>query len=169
MTDPAAIVVMGVSAAGKSSVAAALAERLGVPWADADGLHSADNVAKMAAGQPLGDDDRWPWLDVVGQTLADGVASGGMIVACSALRRTYRDRIRRFAPDAVFVHLSAPEEVLAARAAARTGHFMPATLLASQLAILEPLGPDESGVVVDVTPPVADVAEQAVRALSERS
>ncbi|QEW04217.1 gluconokinase [Microbacterium lushaniae] len=169
MTAPAAIVVMGVSAAGKSSVAAALSERLGLPWADADGLHSADNVAKMAAGQPLSDDDRWPWLDAVGQALAAGAATGGMIVACSALRRSYRDRIRRHAPDAVFVHLSAPDEVLAARAAARTGHFMPTTLLASQLATLEPLGLDEPGVVVDVTPPVADVADQAARALSAGS
>lgn len=145
-----AIVVMGVSAAGKSTIAARLAGELGCRWIDADDLHPASNVAKMAAGEPLTDDDRWPWLDEVGRRLANDDAGRGTVIACSALRRAYRDRIRRLAPEAVFVHLTAAPELLERRAAARTGHFMPASLLASQIALLEHLDEDEAGVAVDV-------------------
>lgn len=173
MHPPApAIVVMGVSAAGKSSVTAALAARLQVPWADADDLHPAANIAKMASGSPLTDEDRWPWLDAVGDAVAAGAASGGIVVACSALRRAYRDRLRTRAPHILFVHLTGTPELLATRAAARSGHFMPASLLASQLAVLEPLDADEPGFAVDVTPPVADIADEAarrVRALTARA
>lgn len=153
---------MGVSAAGKSSVAASMAGMLGVPWRDADALHPPQNVAKMAAGHPLTDEDRRSWLDAVGRTLGESAASGGLVMACSALRRAYRDRLRDHAPGAVFVHLTGRPELLAQRAAARTGHFMPPSLLPSQLAVLEPLEPDEAGVAIDVAPPVADIAAAAV-------
>ncbi len=154
--------VMGVSAAGKSTVGTALALTLGVPFVDADDLHSDANRAKMAAGIPLTDDDRWPWLDAVGARLRDERDSG-LVVACSALRRAYRDRIREAAPGVVFVHLTGTPELLAARAGARTDHFMPPALLESQLATLEPLEDDEAGLVADVAAPagalVAAVAE----------
>ena len=141
---------MGVSAAGKSTVGIALADVLGVPFADADSLHPESNRAKMAAGTPLTDEDRWPWLDVVGARFAEGAANGGLVMACSALRRVYRDRIRAAAPGVVFVHLHGSRELLLTRAEARTDHFMPATLFDSQLATLEELDEDEAGFVVTV-------------------
>jgi gluconokinase len=156
-----AIVVMGVSASGKSSVAAGLSTSLGIDWLDADDLHPAANVAKMASGRALTDDDRWPWLDRVAEELALGAAAGGVVVACSGLRRAYRDRLRSQAPHAVFVHLTGTPELLEGRAKARTGHFMPATLLASQLASLEPLAADETGVEIDIAAPVPSIVEKA--------
>jgi gluconokinase len=160
---PPLVCVMGVSAAGKSTVGRALSEALGVPFSDADDLHSDANRAKMAAGTPLTDDDRWPWLDAVGESLR-AARDTGLVMACSALRRAYRDRIRAAAPDVVFVHLDGTRELLAARIAARADHFMPSTLLESQLATLEPLESDEAGLVMDVAMPVADlVGEVAVR------
>ena len=154
---------MGVSAAGKSTVGIALAEALGVPFTDADSLHSDANRAKMNAGTPLTDEDRWPWLDAVGGRYAE--ASGtGLVMACSALRRVYRERIRAGAPDVVFVHLTGSHELLASRASARTDHFMPASLLDSQLDTLEGLDPDEAGfaVTVDRSPEVlvAEIVER---------
>ena len=158
------VVVMGVSASGKSSVGTRLAARLGVDFVDGDDLHPAANVDKMAAGQPLDDADRWPWLDAVGARLAD--ASGqGLVVACSALRRAYRDRIRASAPAVRFVYLDGSVETLAARARARTGHFMPQELLASQLATLEPLEPDEPGFALDVGAPVEQLVDAAIAGL----
>ncbi len=160
------IVVMGVSAAGKTSVGRAIAERLGLEFRDADDLHPAENVTKMAAGTPLTDADRWPWLDRVGERLAEGAASGdGVVMACSALRRTYREALRHAAPSTVFVHLTASREVLEARISGRNNHFMPSTLLDSQLATLEPLGADESGIVVDVAPPIERIADEVMRSL----
>lgn len=153
------VVVMGVSAAGKSSVGIALAALLGVPFADADDLHPPANVAKMASGVPLDDADRAPWLDLVGRALAD--APTGLVVACSALRRSYRDRLRAAAPGVVFVHLHGAPDLLAARAAARAGHFMPPALLESQLATLEPLAPDEAGIVLDVAASPDAIAAEA--------
>jgi carbohydrate kinase (thermoresistant glucokinase family) len=157
------VVVMGVSGCGKSTVGALLASQLGVPFADADDLHPPRNVAKMSAGQPLTDEDRWPWLARVGAELA--TAPDGMVVACSALRRRYRDAIRTATPDTVFVHLAAPRVRLADRMAARLDHFMPAALLDSQLATLEPLEPDERGFVLDVTPPPSELARRAAAVL----
>jgi gluconokinase len=136
------IVIMGVSGCGKSSVGAALGERLGIPYRDGDDLHPAANVEKMRAGIPLSDADRWPWLDRVARVLHDDAP---VIVGCSALRRAYRDRIRSAAGGAVrFVHLTGSREVIATRMAARTGHYMPAILLDSQFATLEPPAPDEA-------------------------
>ncbi|GAA1958104.1 gluconokinase [Microbacterium deminutum] len=158
---PVRIVVMGVSAVGKSTVAAWIAASAGLSFVDADDLHPAANKAKMAAGVPLDDADRGPWLDRVGATLADA-RGRGTVIACSALKRAYRDRIRAAAPDAYFVFLDGDHDVLRQRAAARTGHFMPPSLLDSQLATLEPLGPDENGGRVDVDFPVDQVCAAAL-------
>ncbi len=139
--------VIGVSGSGKSTVGAALARRLEVPFEDADHLHPPANIAKMAAGEPLTDDDRYPWLDQVGEWLA---AHRAGVMSCSALKRAYRDRLRRYCPSAQFLLLRGRPELIAQRLATRPGHFMPASLLRSQLDTLEPLGADESGVVVDI-------------------
>lgn len=157
------IVVMGVSGSGKSTVGVALAARLGVPFEDGDDLHPQENVDKMARGEPLDDDDRWPWLERVGEWLA-AHASGG-VVACSALKRRYRDQLRSHSPSVEFLHLEGSRELIEGRQAGRSGHFMPTSLLASQLDTLEPLGADERGVVVSVAASVEDVVE---RFLEER-
>ena len=143
------LVVMGVSGSGKSLIGSLLAEGLGVPFLDADDLHPVTNVDKMTAGIPLTDDDRWPWLEKVGQAIAAASATG-IVVACSALRRSYRDTIRAAAPDAQFVHLDGSRDLLATRLGSREGHFMPATLLDSQLEALEPLGDGERGLVIGI-------------------
>jgi carbohydrate kinase (thermoresistant glucokinase family) len=138
---------MGVSGSGKSTAGAALAQRLRVPFVDADALHPPANIAKMTAGEPLDDGDRYPWLEKVGERLA-GHRDGG-VVSCSALKRKYRDQLRAHCPGVEFLYLSGSPELIAARLAARPGHFMPAALLQSQLDALEPLGADEAGVTVD--------------------
>lgn len=157
---------MGVSGSGKSTVGEQVAELLGVPFVDGDALHPAANVAKMASGIPLTDDDRIPWLRAVGRALAE-TSPEGAVVACSALKRSYRDLIRSEAPDALFAELDGDRALLAARMAARPGHFMPVSLLDSQLATLEPLRPEEHGLRLDVSRPLAELAEAiagAVRA-----
>jgi gluconokinase len=141
------LVVMGVSGSGKSTVGSALAAQLGVPFVDSDDLHPAANVVKMSAGVPLTDDDRWPWLALVGRQLA-GAEATGMVVACSALKRSYRDAIRAEEPAVRFVYLEADHELLETRVQHRPDHFMPASLLDSQLATLEPLAADEPGITV---------------------
>ncbi|MFF2054003.1 gluconokinase [Leifsonia sp. NPDC058194] len=146
--ESAQVVVMGVSGSGKSTVGALLATVLGVAFIDGDALHPAANVAKMTSGIPLTDDDREPWLDAVGSALA-AAAPGGLVLACSALKRAYRDRIRSHAPAVLFAELDGTQAQLAARMD-RPGHFMPASLLASQLATLEPLQADERGLRLDV-------------------
>lgn len=156
------VVVMGVSGSGKSTVGAALAQRLRVSFADADDFHSPAAIAKMSAGQPLDDDDRWPWLEAVGIWLAEHDAG---VMSCSALREAYRDRLRRHAPSVYFVHLSGTLDVITQRQASRPGHFMPATLLASQFDTLEPLSPHEHGVTVDVEQSVDAIVDQVVNAL----
>lgn len=136
------VVIMGVSGCGKSSVGAALGAALEVPYRDGDDLHPIENVEKMRAGIALGDADRWPWLDRVAGVLR---AEAPVIVGCSALRRAYRDRIRDGAGGPVrFIHLAGDRALIASRMAARTGHYMPPTLLDSQFATLEPPGPDEA-------------------------
>jgi gluconokinase len=147
-STPPPIVVMGVSGSGKSTVGSALAQRLRVPFVDADTLHPSDNIAKMAAGEPLDDDDRYLWLEKVGRWLADH--RGGGVVACSALKRKYRDQLRAHCPQVQFLHLRGSPELIASRLAARSGHFMRAALLRSQFDALEPLGADEHGVVIDL-------------------
>lgn len=159
------VVVMGVSGSGKSTVGALVAEELDVPFADADDLHPPANVAKMAAGQPLTDEDRAPWLALVGAALADARGTG-LVMACSALTRRYRDLIRAQAPETVFVHLHGSRDLLAERMGARTGHFMPTTLLDSQLATLEVPGEDE-GVVVGIEPAPEHIARQIAAKLGD--
>ncbi|MFS0867009.1 gluconokinase [Microbacterium sp. 179-B 1A2 NHS] len=152
---------MGPSGSGKSVAGAGVATRLQATFVDADDLHPAANIEKMAAGIPLTDADREPWLDVVGAELA---AADGIVVACSALRRSYRDRIRAAAPDVRFVELVVDEEELHRRMTTRA-HFMPPALLASQLSTLEHLDDDEHGVQVDGHDHLEDVVAQAVAAL----
>ncbi|WP_285247394.1 gluconokinase, GntK/IdnK-type [Pseudarthrobacter sp. efr-133-R2A-89] len=159
------IIVMGVSGSGKTTIGDLVARELGIPFLDGDSLHPVENVAKMAAGTPLTDEDRWPWLATVGAELAKA-GDGGLVLACSALRRSYRDAIREQAPDTIFLHLNGSKEVLKARTEGRTGHFMPPALLDSQLATLEPLQGDERGVVVDIAAPVPDVVAQALKGIS---
>jgi gluconokinase len=148
---------MGVSGTGKTTVGTLLAERLGVEYADADVFHSDAARAKMTAGRPLSDDDRWPWLDAIGAWLAQQVNGG--VASCSALKREYRDRLRRAAPDLVLLFCQGSHELIAERMAARPHHFMPPSLLESQFAALEPPDEDEHAVTVDVAqPPEAIVA-----------
>ncbi len=158
MMPPA--VVMGVSGSGKSSVGIALAHVLGVPFCEGDALHPQANIARMSAGTPLADADRWPWLDKVGAWLA---AHDGGVASCSALRRAYRDRLRAQAPGTAFILLDAGAGTLRARLLARHGHFMPASLLDSQLATLERPGTDERALVLDATRPL-DVNRDAAAA-----
>jgi len=162
------IVVMGVSGSGKSTVGGLLAERLGVPYAEADDFHPPANIAKMSAGHPLDDADRAPWLDAIAEWIAARGDRGG-VVSCSALRRRYRDRLRIAAPGLFFLHLDGPPELIAARLAVRMQHFMPAGLLASQFEALEPLEDDEAGAVVPVTGGPQEIAERALAALPDRT
>ncbi|OMC25045.1 gluconate kinase [Mycobacterium colombiense] len=161
MSGSAPVVVMGVSGSGKSTVGAALARRLRVPFVDADTLHPAANILKMTAGEPLDDDDRYPWLERVGDWLA--AHRDGGVVSCSALKRKYRDQLRTHCAGVEFLHLSGSAELIGGRLAIRTDHFMPAALLRSQLDILEPLGPDEAGMTVDVGPGVDAIVETVVK------
>ncbi len=161
VTRPPLVVAMGVSGSGKTTVGAALAERLQVPFADADDFHPPQNIAKMAAGIPLDDADRGPWLQTIAAWLGEHADTGG-VASCSALKRSYRDILTSVAPHAVFVHLHGDRDVLAARVAGRPGHFMPSALIDSQLDTLEPLQPDESGVVLDVRDPPQELVSQAV-------
>lgn len=161
---PPLVVVGGVSGSGKSTVGSQLAATLGVPFIDGDSLHSAANIEKMSAGHPLTDDDRLPWLETVGRTLGEHT-QGGLVVACSALRRRYRELIRAEAPGVFFVVLTGPREVLEQRLGDRPGHFMPASLLDSQLATLEPLEPGEHGAEVGFTDAPADIVTEIETAL----
>jgi gluconokinase len=161
------IVVMGVSGSGKSTVGAALAQRLRVPFADADDFHPPANIAKMTAGQPLDDDDRYPWLEAIGEWLAQH--DDGGVMSCSALKRKYRDQLRRRCPDVEFLHLAGTPEVIGKRQASRPGHFMPASLLASQFATLEPLEPDERGIVIDVDQNIDAIVDDYVALSATRT
>ncbi|PWK81251.1 gluconate kinase (SKI family) [Lentzea atacamensis] len=163
---PQLIVVMGVSGSGKTTTGAELARRLRVPFADADEFHPASNIAKMSAGVPLDDADREPWLAAIARWLAEH-ADGG-VVTCSALKRAFRDRLRTAAPGAYFVHLAGDAEVVAGRVAARADHFMPVALVASQFAALEPLEPDERGLVLDLDQPVDVLVDTCLTAAEGR-
>lgn len=155
------VVVMGVSGSGKSTVGAALAQRLGVPFADADDFHPPANIAKMTAGHALDDHDRRPWLELIGEWLDEHSAAGG-VMSCSALKRKYRDQLRHHTPHVELVHLHGTREVIARRQASRPGHFMPPALLTSQFATLEALAPDERGLVIDVDQPVDAIVQSYV-------
>lgn len=156
---------MGVAGVGKSSVAAALHRSLGWPFAEGDDFHPASNVAKMRDGVALGDADRWPWLAAIASWVGVQESAGrDCIVTCSALRSAYRDALRQGHPSIWFVHLTAPTDVVASRLDQRVGHFMPPSLLASQLEQLEPLRADEPGVTVAATGG-ADAAAVAIEAL----
>ena len=166
MGGRAPVVVMGVSGSGKSTVGAALAQRLRVPFVDADTLHSPANIAKMAAHQPLDDDDRYPWLEKVGEWLA--AHPGGGVASCSALKRKYRDQLRAHCPRVEFLHLAGSPELIESRIAARAGHFMPAELLRTQFDALEPLGADEAGVPVGVDQGVDAIVDAFVAGSTSR-
>ncbi len=157
------LLVMGVSGSGKSTIGARLAEALALPFADADAFHPASNVAKMSAGTPLTDADRWPWLDALGGWLA-GQQAGG-VVACSALKRSYRDRLRAGVPGLRVLYLAGQPAMISARQAARENHFMPPTLMASQFATLEPPEADENALILDITAPPDIVIAQAITQL----
>jgi gluconokinase len=160
---PPLVVVMGVTGSGKTTVGEALARRLGLEFADADDFHPESNVAKMAAGTPLDDEDRHPWLQIIGAWLALHTATGG-VISCSALKRSYRDLLRAGSSRVTFVHLHGPREVVAARVAGRPGHFMPASLVDSQLATLEPLEADEPGLQLDLDAPVGQIIDRYLHA-----
>lgn len=153
------LVIMGVAGCGKSTVGTALGERLGMRFQDADELHPASNIEKMRASIPLSDDDRWPWLDRVANVLAQ---QAPVIVGCSALRLRYRDRLRAGAGGPVrFLHLTGDKATLAARMMARRGHYMPVSLLDSQLEALEPPTPDEA-LTLNSDQPLLQVVESIV-------
>ncbi|MFZ3474519.1 gluconokinase [Streptomyces sp. 4.24] len=161
------MVVMGVAGTGKTTVGRLLAEELGLPYAEGDAFHPAANVAKMSAGTPLDDTDRWPWLDAIGEWMRNRAGLSGGVVAASALKRVYRDRLRAAAPGTAFVHLTGERPLIEKRMAARKGHFMPLALLDSQFATLEALQADEDGVLVDVAGSPQEVAHRALAALRQ--
>ncbi|MEY9210909.1 gluconokinase [Thermobifida halotolerans] len=161
-------VFMGVSGSGKSTVARGAAQRLGLPFADADDFHPETNIAKMSSGVPLTDADRLPWLGSLAAWLGERERNGeSSVMACSALRRSYRDILRGGAPGVFFVHLHGSRDLILERLRGRSGHFMPSELLDSQLAVLEMLGPDEAGTVLDVASSPEKLVEEAVRIITE--
>lgn len=161
------VIVMGVSGCGKSTVAAGVAEALGLPMVDGDDLHLVESVAKMRAGIPLDDADRWPWLDRIGKRLREDAP--GCVVACSALKRVYRDRLREAAAPIQFVFLDGEAALIADRMAKRTGHYMQPELLASQFRTLERPGADEADVLrLDISQTISSLMTQAVAALKAR-
>lgn len=163
---PDIVVVMGVSGSGKTTVAQGISTAMGWEFAEGDDFHPEANLAKMHAGTPLTDEDRWPWLERIGDWISAREAAGeSAVVTCSALRRAYRDVLRRGRPHVRFLHVTAPAEVVQDRMEQRQGHYMPASLLPSQLALLEPLAPDEPGVVVSNEGSAAQVLDRALSAL----
>lgn len=167
------LVVMGVSGSGKSTVAGILAGALKWDLQEGDDLHPDANVAKMASGQPLTDEDRWPWLDVIAEWITDHTTTGRSgIVTCSALKRTYRDVLAagsREGAEVIFVHLAGTKDRISGRLNARMDHFMPSSLLDTQISTLEPLGEDENSIVVDIGPPPTKIAERILLELEKRA
>lgn len=165
-SPPRALVVMGVSGCGKTTVASLIAARLGWEMEEGDRLHPPENVEKMRAGVALTDADRWPWLDRIGRLLAQAGKEGRpVVVTCSALKRAYRERLQAARPDLGFVYLKGSKEMFAARIAARRHEYMPASLLDSQFSALEEPGPDEPAVAVAAALPPEEEAEAAIAAL----
>lgn len=162
------IVVMGVCGAGKSRLARSLSECLGVGMVEADDFHSPENKRKMAAGEALSDDDRMPWLDAVALAARLQLyCTGGAVIACSSLKRAYRDRLRAALPACRFIHLSGPRALIADRLVNRQGHFVGETLLDSQLATLEPLQAGEPGFTLEISRPVDALVDQALEELRQ--
>jgi gluconokinase len=160
------IVVMGVSGSGKSTVAAELVDRLGWEFAEGDEFHPPENVAKMAAGHPLDDEDRWPWLRRLADWIGEHETAGrSVVVTCSALKRSYRDLLCAGHPSVWFAHVTVDADVLRSRLEHRTGHYMPASLLDSQLATLQPLQDDEPGAAISGAEPAADVVTHLLAVL----
>ena len=155
------LVLMGVSGCGKSTVGEGLAAHLGWRFVEGDSLHPSENVAKMAAGQPLNDDDRAGWLATLADLLAHAARTGqGLVVSCSALKRAYRDRLREGDAQVLFVHLDGSRDLIAARIAARTHMYMPASLLESQFAALQAPEPDEQALSLSVQQPPAELIQR---------
>lgn len=164
---PTVLVLMGVAGCGKTALAEALVARLGWVFQEGDALHPPANVEKMRGGTPLTDDDRWPWLERVAGWIDARLAAGESgVVTCSALKRAYRARIIGDRAGVRLVFLTGSRDLLAARIGARKHHYMPASLLDSQLATLEPPGPEEHPIVLDVTPPPEALADAVIRALA---
>ncbi len=163
----AAVVVMGVSGAGKSTVGKIIAARLGCPFRDADSFHPQANIEKMSRGEPLTDDDRWPWLQAIAAWIAEHRAAGTTcVVTCSALKRVYRDIVTaRQSADVRLVYLKGEFDLIAARLAARKGHFMPPALLKSQFAALEEPAADEHAITVPIDATPEEIAERVMRQL----
>jgi len=154
---------MGVSGSGKSTIAEGVAQRTGWTFAEADEFHPQSNIAKMEAGSPLTDEDRWPWLEALGEWMREQSARGvSTVITCSALRRTYRDVLGRGLDSLDFIHLDGPVEVIRERMGSRKGHFMPPELLQSQLDTLEALGSNENGVVLDIRRTPQQLVDEAV-------
>ncbi len=168
MTSPR-LILMGVSGCGKSTLGQSLAQRIGVPFLEGDALHPARNIALMAAGTPLTDVDRADWLDAIAARLSGLSPEEGLVVSCSALKRAYRDRLRASTTDVRFVHLHGTPAVLFARLRERQGHYMPATLLDSQLATLEMPSPDEAVLTLDMTQPVHRLVAQIEHTLDQHT
>lgn len=159
-------VVMGVSGSGKSTVGAALANHFTVPFLEGDAYHPVANVTKMTAGIPLDDDDRAGWLDALATEIGQARSEGrGLVLSCSALKRRYRDLLRTADPALRFVHLAGPRELIAVRMHGRPGHYMPPSLLDSQLSILEPLQADETGLTLDITLAPTALVERITRSI----
>jgi len=162
-----ALIVMGVSGSGKTTIAEALAKRLKWPFKDGDAFHPPSNVEKMRNGQPLTDEDRWPWLRAIAAEIdRTGGASGHIVIACSALKRAYRDILIGGRTGVRLIYLKGTRELIGERLGARRGHFMPPKLLDSQFATLEEPDGDENAVVVDVAPAVETIVDDIVRQLS---
>jgi len=160
------IVAMGVAGAGKTTIARPLATRLGFGFAEGDDFHPPGNVVKMRGGTPLTDDDRWPWLDAVAAEIGRAIAARrGLVFACSALKRAYRDRIAAGRPEVRFVHLTGEPALIRARIEARRDHYMPPALLASQLATLEPPGADEPCLTIDIREPPETCVDRIIAGL----
>ena len=164
---PRRLIVMGVTGCGKTTVGALLAGRLGARFLDGDDYHPKANVEKMASGTPLTDEDRWPWLDRLGQVMNEAVAeSGRAVLACSALRRVYRERLTEGSEAApLFIHLTGPRELIHSRMAARRDHYMPTALLDSQIATLEDLAPVENAMTIQINDTADQIVERILQTL----
>ncbi len=167
MADTCALIVMGVSGAGKSTIAEALARRLGWRYEDGDTFHPASNVAKMKAGHPLTDADRWPWLQAIADDIDRAIAIGQrVVIACSALKRAYRDVLRHGRHDMRFVFLDGTQQVVASRLDGRKGHFMPPDLLTSQFKALEPPGDDERPIIISIEATVDAIVDTIIQQMN---